>query len=183
MSKRIAMVNAKGGVGKTTCALLVAAALQDNGFDVVIDDRDRKQLNSTKFAALMGLKIGTEAPFVVIDTSPDNEDPNMLDALRTADLVILITSPSPSEMVTTAATAELIKRHRSGRTLLLINKLRAGTVLSRDVDELAKTIPFERLKNGLADRQNYQKSQVQGWKALTKYEQNEVLKVALEIMA
>ena len=182
MTKRIAMVTGKGGVGKTTCSLLVAAALQDNGFDVVLDDRD-PQRSATFLAPNMGLRIGTEAAFVVIDTPPNVENPAMLDAVRTADVVVLITSPSPSDMSTTAATAETIKRERHKKTVVLINKVRSNTILSREVEHTAGLLPFERLKNSLADRQNYQKAQLHGWKALSKLEQNEMLKVALEIMA
>lgn len=176
------MVNGKGGVGKTTCSLLIAAALQDNGFEVVIDDRD-PQRSATALAPNMGLKIGTEAAFVIIDTPPNPENPAFIDALRIADLAVLVSSPSPSDMSTTLSSADIIKRERQGRTVVLINKIKPNTILGREIEHSASMIPFERLKNTLGDRQNYQKAQLHGWKALSKSEQNEMLKVALEIMA
>lgn len=182
MTKRIAIVNGKGGVGKTTCTLLVAAALQDNGFEVVIDDRD-PQRSATALAPNMGLRIGTEAPFVIIDTPPNVESPGLLTSLQIADLAVLVTSPSPSDMSTTLASADFIKRVRQGRTVVLINKIKLNTVLGREIEHTAGMIPFERLKNTLGDRQNYQKAQLHGWKALSKAEQNEILKVALEVLA
>jgi len=61
--------------------------------------------------------------------------------------------------------------------------VKANTILSREVEHTAGLLPFDKLKNSLMDRQNYQKAQLHGWKALSKHEQNEMLKVALEIMA
>lgn len=182
MTKRIAIVNGKGGVGKTTCSLLIAAALQDNGFEVVIDDRD-PQRSATALAPNMGLKIGREAPYVIIDTPPNVEHPGLREALRSADLVVLVSSPSPSDMSTTLASADIIKQERTGRTVVLINKIKPNTIFGREVEHTSSLIPFERLKNALGDRENYKKAQLHGWKALSKSEQNEMLKVALEILA
>lgn len=176
------MVNGKGGVGKSTCSLLVAAALQDNGFDVVIEDRD-PQRSASALAPNMGLRIGSEAAFVIIDTPPNIRDEGMLDAIRASDLVVLISSPSPSDFSTTATTAELIQKERTGKTLILFNKVKSNTTFTKELENTAGLLPFDRLKNTLADRQNYQKAQLHGWKALSRLEQNEMLKVALEIMA
>lgn len=179
--KRLAMVNGKGGVGKTMCSLLFAAALQDNGCDVVIDDRD-PQKSATVMAENMGLRIGTHASYIIIDTPPDVEKPGFLDAIKEADIVVLITSPSPSDLSSTASTAVVIARLRTKKTAILINKFKPNTVLGREVDGVANVLPFEKLKNYLGDRQSYQKAQLNGWKSLPKSDANEVLRVVLEII-
>ena len=57
MTTRIAFVNGKGGVGKTTCATLIAAALKDAGLAVSIEDRDPQGSASTA-AGIFGLSVG-----------------------------------------------------------------------------------------------------------------------------
>jgi len=43
MTTRIPFVIGKGGVGKTTCSMLVAAALHHAGQSISLDDRDPQQ--------------------------------------------------------------------------------------------------------------------------------------------
>jgi hypothetical protein len=57
MQTRIAFVNGKGGVGKTTCTTLLAAALKSAGQDVSIEDRD-PQKSATTAAGTFELPVG-----------------------------------------------------------------------------------------------------------------------------
>ena len=60
MTTRIAFVNGKGGVGKTTCAMLIAAALQDAGQSISLEDRDPQQ-SATNAAAIFGIPMARAA--------------------------------------------------------------------------------------------------------------------------
>jgi len=181
MPTRIAFVNGKGGVGKTTATTLIAAAFRFAGSHVSIDDRD-PQLSSTTAAAVFGIPLGDTADIVLIDTAPAIHMPSTLDAIQTADLVVLVTSPSPLDLATTGATAEWIKSERpTGETRLLFNLVQTNNRFFEDMGEIAKDIPFPVFKNYLIRRTAYQVAQLHGWKSIPSVYREEVIQVAKDI--
>ena len=181
MPIRIAFVNGKGGVGKTTATTLIAAALADAGQSVSIDDRD-PQLSATTAAGIFGLPLGDSHPVVVIDTAPSVTLPSTLDAIQTADLVVLVTSPSPLDLATTAATAQWIKTERpTGLTRLLFNLVQTNNRFFNEISEIAKEIPFPAFKHHLVRRTAYQVAQLGGWKSIPAIAREEIIQLAVEI--
>jgi len=180
MTTRIAFVNGKGGVGKTTCSMLIAAALQDAGQSVSLDDRDPQQ-SATTAAGIFGIPTGTGGGIVIVDTAPAITHPGTLDAIQTADLVVLVTTPSPLDLATTAATAQRIQAGRSGPTRLLFNLVQTNNRFFNDMTEIAKEIPFPTFKNFLVRRTAYQTAQLYGWRALPPLHREEVIKAAAEM--
>ena len=181
-SQRIALVNGKGGVGKTTIALLLAAGLQEARQNVSLVDGD-PQMSATTFAPNMGLSVGDTGDFVIVDTPPNPQHPATVDAVRTADLVILITTPSPTDLGATAATAELIKGARSGKTVVLFNRVQASNRFAETLPQLAARLPFPCLKRCLYQRTAYQVAQLEGWRAMSPVARAEIIQLVLEIMA
>jgi chromosome partitioning protein len=177
---KIAFINGKGGVGKTTCAMLVAAALKNAGQTVVLDDRD-PQKSATTTAKVFGLSLGREADIVIIDTPPNVNAPETMDAIKTANLVVLVATPSPFDLATTATTAELIKKHRTGPTRLLFNLVQTNNRFFDSMADIAKEIPFPAFKNFLTRRTVYQAVQIEGWKAIPPVHREEVINIASEI--
>jgi len=177
---RVAFVNGKGGVGKTTCSMLFAAALQDANQSVSVDDRDPQQ-SATNAAAIFEIPIGQHASVVIVDTAPTITHPATIEAVRMADLVILVTTPSPLDLATTAATAKLIQAERTGPTRLLFNLVQTNNRFFEGMAEIAKEIPFPALKHFLIRRTAYQTAQLYGWRALPPLHREEVLKVAMDI--
>jgi chromosome partitioning protein len=180
MPTRIAFVNGKGGVGKTTCATLIAAALKDAGLAVAIDDRD-PQGSATTAAGIFGLAVGSDAPVIIMDTAPSITAPETLDAIRNADLVILVTTPSPLDLSTTAATAQRIQAERRGETRVLFNLVQTSNRFFNEMAGISKEIPFPTFKNYLTRLTAYQVAQIAGWKALPAKHREEVIKLAMEI--
>lgn len=180
MTTRIAFVNGKGGVGKTTCSLLVAAALHDAGQSVSLEDRD-PQLSATHAGAIFGLPIGTGGNLVIMDTAPTIGQPATVEAIKTADLVVLVSTPSPLDLATTAATAQRIQAERTGPTRLLFNLVQTNNRFFNDMAETAKEIPFPALKHYLVRRTAYQTAQLYGWRALPPLHREEVVRVTMEI--
>ena len=180
MTTRIAFVNGKGGVGKTTCSMLIAAALQDAGQLISLDDRD-PQRSATNAAGIFGVPVGTAGNIVIVDTAPTIVQPATFDAIRTADLVILVSTPSPLDLATTAATAQRIQAERTGPTQLLFNLVQTNNRFFNDMAETAKEIPFPAFKHYLVRRTAYQTAQLYGWRALPALHREEVLKVATEM--
>lgn len=180
MPIRIAFVNGKGGVGKTTCAMLIAAALAQAGQTISIDDRD-PQGSATTAAGIFGFKTGQDGEVVIIDTAPNIRLPATSEAIRTADLAVLVTTPSPLDLATTAATAHLIQAESPGKTRLLFNLVQTNNRFFDEMPGIATEIPFPSLANYLRRRTAYQVAQLGGWKSLPVKNREEVLLVAMEI--
>jgi chromosome partitioning protein len=180
MPTTIAFVNGKGGVGKTTCATLIAAALKEAGQTVSIDDRD-PQCSATTAAEVFGLSVGVGEAIVIIDTAPSIESPATLAAIRSADLVILVTTPSPLDLATTAATAGRIKAEREGATMLLFNMVQTNNRFFEEMPTIAKEIPFPAFKNFIGRRTAYQTAQLQGWRSIPAALREDVVRVTTEL--
>ena len=183
MSQKIAFVNGKGGTGKTTLSMLVAGVLKDRGQNVGIDDRD-PQGNSTAVAESFGIPINPGADFVVIDTAPDIDHPATVDAIRTADLVVVVLRPELFDFMSTAATAKVIQRKRSpgAKTVVVFNQVRSQTIVAREMMDAKDKIPFPVLNTIIHLRAGYSKANRHGWKSLPPSERAEVLQSCIELL-
>lgn len=180
--QRIAFINGKGGVGKTTVALLFAAALQEAGRSVSLVDGD-PQMSATTLAPNLGLTIGDSGDIVIIDTPPNPQHPATLQAAATADLAILITTPSPTDLGATAATASLLQGSRTGRTLVLFNRVQASNRFANTLPQLAGQFPFPCLKHFLNQRTAYQVAQLEGWRSMSPVARQEIIELTIEIIS
>jgi chromosome partitioning protein len=180
MATHIAFVNGKGGVGKTTCAMLIAAALKEASQTITIDDRD-PQRSATTAAGIFGMTVGGEGQIVIMDTAPSIYHPATLDAIRTADFVVLVTTPSPLDLATTAATANLIRAERKGPTQVLFNLVQTNNRFFDEMPGIAKELPFPSFKNFIVRRTAYQTAQLQGWRSIPAAYREDVVRVAMEL--
>lgn len=181
----ITLCNGKGGSGKTTLTILLAAALTEAGHEVAVLDTDPQKTATRWIEETSGLTLaveGKEYGALVIDTPPRLESEGVAAAIRRADAVIVVTSPSPADLFTSRDTGELVKTlGAEKRTRLLFNQVQHGTILARELDELASRIGLKALKNRIQRRQAYQHAVIMGWKSLPGEAREEVFKVALEI--
>ena len=185
MSLTIALINGKGGVGKTTVALLLALALKQVRREVVLIDKD-PQKSATTFAEAMGLQV-VEAPspddsLIIIDTPPNIHHPDTRETIRRADLVVLITTPSPTDLAATAATASIIEQDRPGNTVVLFNRVQASNRFAGTLPAIAARLPFPVLQHILYQRTAYQVAQLEGWHVLPATARAELAQVALELL-
>jgi cellulose biosynthesis protein BcsQ len=118
---------------------------------------------------------------VIIDTAPNIQLPETLDAIRTADLVVLVTTPSPLDLATTAATAGLIQALRTGPTRILFNLVQTNNHFFQELPAIAKELPFPAFKSFLVRRTAYQTAQLQGWKSIPATLREEVIQLAMEL--
>lgn len=183
MSKKIAFVNGKGGTGKTTLSMIVAGVLKDRGQDVGLDDRD-PQGNATAVAEAFGIPIKSTADFVIIDTSPDIERPETLQAIREADLLVVVTRPEFFDLVSTLATSKIIQKERdpNAKTVVVFNQVRLNTIVGREMLEAKDKIPFPTLKS-MIHQHSYSKANRFGWKSLERREREEVLELCIELLS
>jgi chromosome partitioning protein len=159
----ISVINLKGGVGKTTIALNLAATLAEQGHRVVLIDADPQQ-SATQWAqqgqpaplpmavhplqadagapqfqaALSQLAQAAQATLVVIDCPPELSDPALVAALL-SDMVLVPVTPSPLDLwaakqaVATAQEARTLRDGNKPLISLVPSKLLPQTILARDL--------------------------------------------------
>jgi chromosome partitioning protein len=141
----IAVLNQKGGSGKTTIATHLARALQLNGADVLLVDsdpqgsaRDWSAAREDQPLTVVGIdrptidrdikNLALKVDFVIIDGAPQAAD-LAVSAIKAADLVLIPVQPSPYDIWATADLVDLVKQ----RIEVTDGKLRAAFVVSRAI--------------------------------------------------
>ena len=142
--KVIAVLNQKGGSGKTTIATHLARALQLQGSSVLLVDSD-KQCSARDWSAVdesnpvtvigldrptldRDLKNISDKDFVVIDGSPQATD-LAVSAIKAADFVLIPVQPSPYDIWATSDLVDLVKQ----RIEMTDNRLKSAFVVSRAI--------------------------------------------------
>jgi len=142
--KVIAVLNQKGGSGKTTIATHLARALQLAGANVLLVDSD-PQGSARDWAAVREDQpltvVGIDRPtidrdlkqiarkdFVVIDGAPQAAD-LAVSAIKAADFVLIPVQPSPYDIWATADLVDLVKQ----RIEVTDGRLQAAFVVSRAI--------------------------------------------------
>jgi len=140
----IAVLNQKGGAGKTTIATHLARALQIGGADVLLVDSD-PQGSARDWAAVREDQpvpvVGIDRPtidrdlksiarkdFVIIDGAPQAAD-LAVSAIKAATFILIPVQPSPYDIWATAELVELVKQ----RIEVTDGKLQAAFVVSRAI--------------------------------------------------
>jgi len=140
----IAVLNQKGGSGKTTIATHLARSLQLDGDSVLLVDSD-PQGSARDWAAVREEQpvtvVGIDRPtieralkhiarkdFVVVDGAPQAAD-LAVSALKAADFVLIPVQPSPYDIWATAELVDLVKQ----RIDLTDGRLQAAFVVSRAI--------------------------------------------------
>lgn len=153
--KVIAVLNQKGGAGKTTIATHLARALQLTGADVLLVDSD-PQGSARDWAAVREDQpltvVGIDRPtidrdlkqiaskeFVVIDGAPQAAD-LAVSAIKAADFVLIPVQPSPYDIWAAADLVDLVKQRievTDGRlqAAFVVSRAIKGTRIGGDVDQ------------------------------------------------
>lgn len=141
---RIAVLNQKGGAGKTTIATHLARAFQLDGATVTLVDAD-PQGSARDWAAAHPDQplnvVGIDRPtlerdikalaavdWTIIDGAPQRQELTV-SALKAADYVLIPCQPSPYDLWATADLVDMVKQ----RINLTDGRLKAGFVISRAI--------------------------------------------------
>jgi chromosome partitioning protein len=168
---RLAVVNLKGGTGKTTSATALAMQLSTRGRTLLVDaDPQGSALAWSEEASFpfptIGLpvrdlpvrllQLGADYEHVVIDTPP-GLPPIVRSAVLAADTVLIPLSPSGVELRQVGPTFELLAdlEPHSPKLWVLLTQVHPRTVASRVARELLEQVSVPLLQSEVPHRQGY----------------------------
>lgn len=142
--KVIAVLNQKGGSGKTTIATHLARGLQLKGHSVLLVDsdqqgsaRDWRAVDEDNPVPVIGLdrptldkdlKSVSDKDYVVIDGSPQATS-LAISAIKAADFILIPVQPSPYDIWATSDLVDLVQQ----RIEMMDGKLKSAFVVSRAI--------------------------------------------------
>lgn len=179
----IAVINQKGGTGKTTLALNLAAGLARRGSTHLVDaDPQRSitqwvgmgggcsglpgvaQLGGNATAVLS--KLARSHRYVVVDCPPTVQGEAVAAIMRVAQLALIPVLPSPIDLwasVDMAIAINEAKQLNPGlRACLVLNQLESRNALSRDMREAVAEFDVPVLAAGMQRRAAYRSAAVEG---------------------
>lgn len=173
--KVISVLNTKGGVGKSAVATHLAMALHRDRHSVLFIDSD-PQRSSTKWSGRRQVPgfvvVGLSKPvlqrdipilcagydYVIIDGAP-NISAMMVSAVQASDIVLIPTSPSPSDIDATRDIVDMVKNEQMRRPLeahLLLIRQQVGRRVTQGARASLAQFDIPVLQAGTWDRTIYQ---------------------------
>ncbi len=181
---RIAVANQKGGTGKTTLALNLAAGLQRRGSTLVLDADPQGSIS--QWAALAG--DGTRLPpvwavpqgeagrcidrgarehrYLIVDCPPTLQTTGVREILAGVDVVLIPIQPSPLDLWASAEIVTAVRDSRAAnqqlKAFVVLNQLDSRNALSRSMHEALAELEIPTLAAGVARRAAYRSAAVEG---------------------
>lgn len=179
----IGVLNQKGGVGKTTIAVNIAAGYALLGKRVLLVDADPQASalawSSARERAPLFPVVGMAKPtlhrdlpslagdydLVVIDGAPRTNELGRA-AILASDLVLIPVQPSPYDVWATISTVQLVREAQQFKERLnaafVLNRRIVNTAIGRDVAQSLEAFGFPLLAAPLSQRVIYAESATQG---------------------
>lgn len=188
-AKIIAVVNQKGGTGKTSIAMNLAGSLTHRGNKILVVDAD-PQGTATRWAAsaseeqlfpasVIGLsaantkvhqevkKFIDDYDWIIIDCPPAADSPIPQSALLIADLALIPLIPSPLDMWASVGIRKVIQNvltiNETLKARLVFNQYQSKTSLAKEAAEILLEFGIEQCETKIGSRQVYRQSAVFGY--------------------
>jgi chromosome partitioning protein len=187
-AKIIAVVNQKGGAGKTTVSMQLAGTLGRRGGKVLVIDAD-PQATATRWASsasdeqpfpasvsglsAAGGKVHREAQkfvndyeYIVIDCPPAADSPVPQSALLVADMALVPVIPSPLDLWASVGIGKVIENildiNEALRPRILVNQCQLNTSLAKEALDVLPQFGIDMTRSRLHHRTAYRQSAVYG---------------------
>lgn len=178
MSKIIAVLNQKGGAGKTTLSTNIARALQQEGKKVLLADSDpqgsARDWSAAANAELLPV-LGFDRPTLTKDIQAvDNHDWIIIDgapsiaelavsAIKCADVILIPVQPSPYDVWACEDLVDIIKTRQQvtngkPKAAFVISRAIKNTQLSKEIGEALAGYELPVFKHFTSQRVIYPKS-------------------------
>lgn len=176
MTKVIAILNQKGGSGKTTIAVNLTHALLHNHLKVALIDndpqgsaRDWSEMNGGELFPVIGMDretlpkdleaIKDNFDYIVIDGAPQITKLAAA-AIKAADVILIPCQPSPYDIWACSDLVELIKARQEmtggkPKAAFVISRAITGTLLSKEITEALSAYELPVFKYGTTQRVAY----------------------------
>ena len=180
--KIITIAQHKGGAGKTTLTTQLAAALQQDGSEILVIDVDPQgsttewhkvrcealgRKNRIVLLQTQGWKMMRDVPrlakeydYILIDTPPHAESESSI-AVRLADLVLMPVQPSPLDIWACAPTLKIILSEKKS-LMLVMNRVPAKSNLNSSIMEKLDKMGIQVSKQSLGNRVSFASSIMHG---------------------
>jgi chromosome partitioning protein len=181
---RIAVANQKGGTGKTTLAVNLAAGLHRRGTTVLLDaDPQGSAMNWARVggadgdlppvhglvAAELGSAMGQAAGsyrYVLVDCPPHLQSDTLRRVVEWVDLVLIPVQPSPLDLWASVDMAATVVGARARnprlRAYMVLNQLDSRNALSGAMHQALAEFDVPALANGLTRRAAFRSAALEG---------------------
>lgn len=183
MAKIIAILNQKGGAGKTTLSTNIARQLQLNGEKLLLVDSDPQGSARDWHAASDGelvRVVGLDRPtldkdlvsikdgydWIIVDGAPQLQK-MAISAIKGADIILIPVQPSPYDIWACSDLVELIKSRQEitegqPQAAFILSRMIKNTIISRDVRVALEEYGLPVFQNGTVQRVIYANSVAKG---------------------
>lgn len=183
-AKVYAVANQKGGVGKTTLAMNLAAGLARRGSCLVVDADPQGSATlwaglaaaSRRFPAEVVPATGSlesglgrwcgEFEYVLIDCPPAMDSDHVVAAMENARVLLIPVLPSPMDLWASARIEAMVNRARRSnpriQARLVLNQFEPRNAMSRGMDAALREFGVPALRHRLTRRASYRTSALEG---------------------
>ena len=180
----IAVANQKGGVGKTTLAMNMAAGLTRRGSCIVVDADEQRSAtmwieradSQKEFPAKVVpakdkikkqiIQLQTEFDYIVIDCPPEIKSDSTMSAIEISQVLLIPLLPSPMDLWASTRIEELIKRVKQVNptisAFVVLNQIEPRSAMSRGMDEALQELNIPVLRHRLRRRASYRTAALEG---------------------
>ncbi len=181
---RIAIANQKGGTGKTTLAVNLAAGLHRRGATVLLDADPQgsaghwsrvggagndmppiESLDGTDVDAAIG-RAAQAKRYVLVDCPPHLQSDRLRRVMGAVDLILIPVQPSPLDLWASVDMAAAIREaqapNKGLRAYMVLNQLDSRNALSRSMHEALDEFDLPALGNGLSRRAAFRSAALEG---------------------